>query len=591
MRLRLLSCEWYRLIRLAFRFAIGGLLMVPSWALAQTQSIPGSVEPGRIEQEFQPPPGPAPTPEVISPQIPEAVTPSEAARIRFTLRQVVVDGSTVYSHEQLKALYGDFLGRDVSLADVYGIADAITTKYRSDGYVLSRAVVPAQRIVDGEVHITVVEGFIDRVIIQGEESAALRSYANRLTRSQPLTADDLQRYLLLINDLPGTRARGILAPAPGVLGGSELTIVVESKRTDFTVALDDRGSKYIGPLQLFSEAAVNDPTGSADRLALRYVTTPVDEEEVRYFELGYGAPIGADGLKFSLSASGNLSQPGSTLQTAFLRTEASGETVTGRLSYPVVRSRAENLLVDVSFTLRNSILDQFSLPSETRLVSSYEDRIRVLRGGVNYDATDAWEGRDFVRFELSRGLPIFNSTPGGRVVGASRSGGQSQFWKATIDASRLQPLNGLTPGMGLLTALSAGGSFGQQLLASEQFGVGGAQYGRGYDPSEITGDFGGAGKAELQYSFSLDIAQERPVLQAYTFYDFGLVADANARMVNQPAGSRTLASTGLGVRISLENRFLANLELAQALTRSVSAFADSTDRRPLRAYFSLVVAF
>jgi hemolysin activation/secretion protein len=578
-------------LRLARALAAALLLVGSGVAAAQTTNIPGSVEPGRLQQQFQPPPAPAPTPEVVSPEVPEAVPPAEAARIRFTLRQIIVDGATVYQPQQLEELYAGFLDQDVSLADIYRIADIITTKYRSDGYILSRAVVPAQRISNGVVHITVVEGFINRVIIQGEDSVALQSYADQLTQSRPLTADNLQRYLLLMNDLPGVQARGVLAPATGVSGGSDLTVVVESKRMDASVSLDNHGSKFVGPIQLFSEAAVNNPTGRSDRLGARYITTPVVEEELRYLEMNYGIALGSEGMKLFVSASGTESMPGSTLQTVALRTESSGQTVTGRLSYPIIRSRAENLSADVSFTLRNSVLVQFALPSQTRLVSSYEDHVRVLRAGLNYDTTDRYEGRDFVRFELSRGLPLFDATSGGQSTGTSRPGAQAQFWKATLDASRLQSLNALQPGLGLLTAASAGGSFGQQLFASEQFGVGGTQFGRGYDPSEITGDYGASAKAELQYNFGLPIAQERPAFQAYTFYDYGLVADASARAVGQPAGPRTLTSLGLGLRASLQNRLLADLELAQPISRTVSAYSDSTNHKPLRAYFSLIATF
>lgn len=563
---------------------------MPSWALAQTPNVPGSIEPGRIQQQFQPPPGPAPTPEVVSPEIPEQVPPAEAAQIRFTLRDVIVDGATVYSPDQLKLLYADYLGHEVSLADVYRVADVITTKYRSDGYVLSRAVVPAQRISNGVVHIRVVEGFVNRVIIQGRETDAIKSYADRLTRSRPLAADDLQRYLLLINDLPGVQARAVLAPATGVLGGSDLTIIVETKRSDFTVSLDNHGSKFIGPIQLFNEAAVNDPTGLSDRLTFRYITTPVEEQELRYFELNYGVPIGSHGLKLFLSGSGNQSLPGGTLQTPFLRTESNGESGTARLSYPVIRSRAENLLVDVSFTYRNAFLDQFSLPSDTKLVSSYQDHLRVLRAGANYDAVDGGEGRDFVRVELSRGLPIMGATSGGQASGVSRVGGQAQFWKATLDASRLQPLNMVTPGLGFLTAASAGASFGQQLLASEQFGVGGAQFGRGYDPSELLGDYGAAAKAELQYTFSgAETSAATPIFQAYTFYDYGRVSDVSARGLGEPAGPRSVSSTGIGLRISIPTHVMADLQLAQPLTRAPTEFTG--ERRPLRAYFSLIATF
>jgi hemolysin activation/secretion protein len=566
-------------------------LKVQSWCFeARAQVIPGAIDPGRLQQQFQPPIGPAPTPELISPFIPEAVPPAEAEQITLTLRQIVIDGSTVFSEPQLNQIYRDFLGHDVTLADIYRIADAITTQYRADGYILSRAVVPAQRISNGEVHITVVEGFINKVIIQGKVTAIFQSYADHLAQARPLTSADLERNLLLINDLPGVQAHAVLAASDNVPGGSDLTLMVDDKGMDFIASLDNRGSKYIGPLTLFTEAAVNDPSGLSDRISLRYATSPATEAELRYFALGYELPLGSQGLKFALTVGGNLSTPGSSLQSTSLMTDANGETVTGKLSYPLTRSRAENLFADLSFTLRNSSFSQLGLPGQERLASSYKDRIRALRSGISYDMLDEWDGRDFLRLELSQGLPILNAVPDGSLSNSSRAGGRTEFTKGSLDASRQQPLSDIVPGLSLLTAASAGWSFGQKLLASEQFGVGGAQFGRGYDPSELTGDYGVAAKAELQYLIPAIMGLEGHGLQSYVFYDCGLVSNQNPASSNQPE-RRQLASAGAGFRLAVASEVSLNLELAKPLTRAVAAFANMSDAKPLRLFFGLIGTF
>ena len=113
---------------------------LPGTAAAQT--LPGSVDPGRLQQRLHPPsPPPAPEPPLGVPQLPESLPPEQAEQIRFPLRQVVVEGATAYSAAQLRPLYAGLLDRVVSLAAIYQIADAITRQYRSDGYILSRAVV------------------------------------------------------------------------------------------------------------------------------------------------------------------------------------------------------------------------------------------------------------------------------------------------------------------------------------------------------------------------------------------------------------------------------------------------------------------
>lgn len=560
-------------------------------AVAAAQGVPGSVEPGRVPGRLQAPPAPRPAPDISVPDIPGATPPATAEQIRFRLTRLVVEGASVYSEDELKPLYADALGKVVSLAVIYRIADAITAKYRSDGYVLSRAVVPAQRIDEGVVRIRVVEGFVNGIVIQGRDNPMIRAYAEGVRRSRPLSAAALERYLLLINDLPGVRARGVLTPSVGVLGGSDLTIITAYKAAEYSLDSDNRGSEYVGSLQAFAGAALNDLTGRSDRVEGRFVTTPVEPEELRYGELAYTLPIGADGLKLSLLVNANESLPGSTLNSDLLKTEASGSSAALRLSYPMLRSRGENLVVDGSFGVRQAVVDQYALPTHTRLISSYEDRIRAVRAGASYDIVDPWGGSNFVRVELSRGLPILDASEDGAAVDVSRPGGRTEFTKLTIDAFRLQDLGVIAEGLQLLVAASGGWAFGDQLLASEQFGVGGAPYGRGYDPSELTGDYGAAGKFELQYSFRIDRDPAWPGLQAYGFYDFGAVVSEDPVALNQSHGTHTLASAGFGLRSRLTDWASASLEVAKPLTRGVAADADSSDPKATRLYFGLSARF
>ncbi|MGQ9369043.1 ShlB/FhaC/HecB family hemolysin secretion/activation protein [Azospirillum sp. ST 5-10] len=559
----------------------------PPGAVSAQQRLPGSVEPGRLPERLPPRPEPPPPPAIVAPPIPESVPPAQARQITFRLQEVVVDGATVYADGELAALYADTIGKVVSLAVVYRIADTITARYRSDGYILSRAVVPAQRIADGIVHIRVVEGFVDSVTVQGKDDPTIRAYAEPIARSRPLTAGVLERALLLINDLPGVRARAVLTPAAGVLGGSDLAIITSHTPVDAALDVDNRGSEFVGRLQLFARAALNDVSGRSDRIEARIVTTPLEGNELRYLDGSYTLPVGAAGTRVSLFFSANESRPGGSLNTDVLRTETRGTAVTARVSHPLVRSRRETLTVDASFEVRNALVDQYALPSRTRLVSSYEDRIRAIRAGVSYDLTDAWNGTNLVRVELSRGLPILGASDDGADIDTSRPGGRTAFTKLTVDAFRLQELDGLADGLRLLAAASAGWAFGDQLLASEQFGVGGSPFGRGYDPSELTGDYGAAAKIELQYDFRIGAGPGWPSLQAYGFYDFGVVADEDPEALNQSDGTRSLASAGLGIRSRITDWLHANLELAKPLTRGVSANADSSDAKAARLYFGL----
>ncbi len=164
------------------------------------------VESGQIERHLQAP---------ATPQIPRngpvfkgdiRVPPGEAGELSLVLESVAVEGSTVYPAEDLASLWEGRLGRKIALAEVFGIVDAITARYRNDGYILSRAILPPQTIEDGAVKIRIVEGYIDDVRFEGEvrgDRALLDAYAAKIKGSRPLSIAHLERYLLLIDDLPG----------------------------------------------------------------------------------------------------------------------------------------------------------------------------------------------------------------------------------------------------------------------------------------------------------------------------------------------------------------------------------------------------
>ena len=144
-------------------FSAGIYISDPLWA----QTVPSAAEPQRLDKRFEQPEVPG---SVMEPEIPEAKSYKPSAdlkKIRFILKKIEVKGSTVYSHNAFKRWQKRFLDKKVSLALIYRFAEKITTKYRNDGYLLSRAIVVPQKIKDGVVKIQVIEGYIGNLKIRG----------------------------------------------------------------------------------------------------------------------------------------------------------------------------------------------------------------------------------------------------------------------------------------------------------------------------------------------------------------------------------------------------------------------------------------
>lgn len=550
-----------------------GALAAPS-ALAQTAPpvvLPPSLDPNRLEQRFERPLTPQSLPEIEMPAPEKAPPPKDAERVTLTLTELQITGNSVYDVETLSPLWRDLLNRPVTLADLYGVRDAITNKYRNAGYVLSQAIVPAQRIRNGVVRLEVVEGYVSDVVIQGEARdrlGLLRRMGEKIKASRPLRMTDMERYVLLADDLPGVAVKTVLEAAPDTPGASQLTMTLERTPFDGSLALDNRGTRSVGPMQLTGVLNVEDQLGLFERTTAQAIGAQ-QWRELRYLDLGQSVPLDAEGTTLNYGVRRSWSQPGDSVRSLELDSLTSSARV--GLSHPFLRSRAETLRGELTFTVRDSRTTALGDPLS-------EDRLRILSADVSYDVSDDWDGGNVLSLQLSKGLDILRPTRSGSA-GLTRSGGRSDFRKINLTAQRNQKL-----GDAHILVLAGEAQYSpDELLSSEEFGVGGKAYGRAFDSSEISGDSGFSVRAELQRI--LEVSQDGlDYAMIYGFGDYGAVWNYES---GSRHGRRSLASAGVGVRFGLFKQFDANLELAKPFI----AVPTSTLDRAARIFFNLSTRF
>ncbi|MBI4641722.1 MAG: ShlB/FhaC/HecB family hemolysin secretion/activation protein [Candidatus Tectomicrobia bacterium] len=569
--------SWCRICLQVIGVVVTFLSLISVNALAI--EVPGQVEtPGQIEKRFEPPVLPKST--TVQPplevDIPERLPPADAEKIKFVLEKIVVEGSTVYRENDLLPLYRQFLKKEISLADVYKIADAITIKYRNEGYILSRAFVPPQRISEGVVQLQVLEGYINEVIIDGPvrgRQKLLEAYGDKITRSRPLQAKVLERYLLLADDLPGVTAKSVLNPS-GQPGASDLIlIIVDHKTLDGNVNVDNRGTSFLGPFEASAGININSIFGLYEQTGMRVILaspTPNDIEELIYLQVTHEEQLGTEGTKFSLFGNVSRSKPGNapTFRLQELEVVGNNITLSASLSHPFIRSRGQNSSATLRFIYRNSRTDLLGSTQS-------EDRLRVVNLGLSYDFADRLRGVNLVNMEVSRGLDVLDATPPGPE--RTRAEGRNDFAKVAGQIFRLQQL---APSWSLLGTVTGQYAF-DKVLASEEFSLGGSQFGRAYDPAELTGDHGAALEVELQYGRTVGKRYFKD-FQAYIFYDVGTVWRRKTLSETRPP-MESLASAGAGARYNLTDTISGYLEVDKPLTREVTARGNSN----VRFFFSI----
>lgn len=318
-----------------------GVQMVSAAALAQVAppNIPGTVDPGRLQERFEAPKLPRAVNDPLIPDDEKKLPPEEADKIRFTLSAITLRGNTIFPEAELSNLYKEHLGREISLGVIYQISDAITAKYRNAGYVLARATTPAQRVENGIVQIVIFEGQIGKASIEGQlpgKGKLLEAYLNKITASTPLSADVLERYVLLMNDLPGVAAKAVLVPSFDTVGATDLVLQVSEDPWDAALSVDNRGTEFIGAVQFRAQGGYNNLLGLYERISAQSVVTQ-NTNELRFFDFGYAQPVGTEGTVAGISANISYSNPGASLKPFDI--EGQNRSITATLSHPWVRSR------------------------------------------------------------------------------------------------------------------------------------------------------------------------------------------------------------------------------------------------------------
>lgn len=553
-------------------FAAVAIFALATPAQATAVDVPTSADPGILSRTLQSMPrgGAAPREMLsVAPEKAEAEPAGDQQKV-FTLNGVTVEGATVFSAADFDEVTAAYIGKQTSLADLNALARALTAQYRNAGYIFSRVIVPPQKVKDGTVQLKAVEGRVTDVRLTGDyedSNGLIADFAEQIKSEGPAKDSDIERYLLLINDLPGISARALMAPSQ-TPGGGELTINVEKKTLEGSLSVDNRGTRYIGPYRGTGILAVNSLFDMHDRTTLRVITT-AESTELGFGEVTHEEQLGSEGTRLKARYSITRTRPGNTLHIYEIKGDS--DTFDLEAMHPLVRSRATNLNLLAGFT---------SLGSETAVLKSQtaQDRVRSVRVGAHYDLIDSWSGINQFETSLIKGLKIFDATKDG--FGRSRANGDHDFVRATFSATRIQDL-----GHNFSAQVSGSGQYSPKpLLASEEFSLGGSEMGRAYDAGEITGDQGMAGMVELRYGENLDDPYLQ-AYQAYTYYDTGRVW--NVDPVVGEGKTSVLSSVGIGVRFNIAYDMSGSVEVDQPLTRKVGA----DDDKGARVFFSLLKRF
>ncbi len=481
----------------------------------------------------------------------------------FTLKDVEVAGLSVYDREDFDDIIGDFLNTEVTLGSLREISNRIERRYRRDGYVATRVIIPPQAIRDGTPTLEVFEGKIIHYEINGEIGPVKKQMArllDNLLTDEPAQWSELERYLLLARDLPGISLTGTLRSAgDSAPGGVILVVDAARKAVDGFVNMQNRNAEPTGTFTVSGGAALNSNTEFAERLggvALLAVEVP---EQVTGF-LSYEQSIGNEGLIVRFTGTQGFSEPKDALADLELTTNTT--ILNLAFEYPVVRSR------DFSLWTRGGIefSDQRTSVSGQEL---FDDQVRLLFAGARGLILPPLGGVTEFDVELRQGLETWGAPK--ISVGRSRADAVSDFLLVRGSISHTQPV----PPFFEIFGSFEGQASDQPLPTIEEMSLGELTVGRGYEPGALTADRGFGMIGEVRFYPPGVEAWWLDSFQVYGFVDYGRAYDIG-NPTNNPRIFEELASGGFGVRFQVFETIFGDVYYAQPTTRGLS----TSERQP-----------
>ena len=467
---------------------------------------------------------------------------------------IVVEGLVALSPQDFADIVQDYSARTLGAGEMSALSDRIAARARERGFIFANAVISPQSLSSGVLRVSLDEGVIDEIRIEGDADPAILSQLEPLRDGRPVTLARLERHILLADDISGIRLRSPRYEREGERG----VLIVEARRDRFSgrAELANDGSQPIGPLRARIDFDANGLISPFDEIDFTYSTVPTEPGELQYLAGRYSVVVSPQGTEVSFGASYSATRPGAYLADRDIFGKSAR--VSGRLRHPLRRSRGFSIWVDGELEFRDLRQDRFGALAR-------HDRIPVARLGF-YSRALMLDGAIRGGLTLSQGLDILDATQQGDPL-ASREDASPDFtvlsgwfaWERALASS----LELALAGRGQLSSTP--------LLITEDIGLGGNSFLRGYDFSERSGDNGIMGSAELRYDWRNPLGMLRRA-ELYAFADGGVVGN-----LEDGRGSGSLASSGGGIRTDLTRNLDLDLELAFPLT---GPRYDTDDKSP-----------
>ena len=485
-------------------------------------------------------------------------TPAGAERLSVRLSGVTVENAPPGFGAEIQALEARLTGRMIPASEIFDASRELEAAIVRSGNVLTRVVLPAQTLRNGQrLRLVVVNGYVDRIDFRNVPDpvrARVAVLLDPLIGRRDLQLGEIERRLLLAGDTPGTALRSTLAPSTAQ-GATTLIVEALYKPVTGFFGGDNTFGRSLGGFDLNGGFDFNTVFGLGETIYFRGFGYPGGNDalgtgsafgtypRLRTFAGGFVLPLGTDGLTFNFEVAKSQTAPIIDDKT---RSLSDFERLSFRVRYPWLRSRTANFFTEGALDVTRDALNIFRPASDTPYSL---DRLRIVRlsglGDIRFENGGFLTGSATLSLGID-GLGA-RSVADATILPLSRMGANADFQKFDALLAYTQPL--FDP---LILNLYARGqtSFGQVMPRSEQIGFASFAELSTFDAGTLAADSGVVFRSEVAAPFAV---QPQGIPLSIAPYVFGAVGALYLEKPTAPEKQYGLAalhvaSVGIGVR-------------------------------------------
>lgn len=506
--------------------------------------------------QIERPPGATQPPPVVQTATPEQLALQARLAQRIVPRHFDVTGVHAMPFEEVSALLEPLSGKEISLGELVQQVDKITQLYRDRGYPLSFALVQNQTFANGLVVVTVVEGYIGTVRIEGDIGNAqdrLESLAEPLKAEKPLKQATLERVLNLMRTVPGVKFTPALDLPRRADGATELLLTASRQPVSLTGGVADLGTG----MQPLVNAATNSLTPLGEQVKLT-ASIPFNTDDVKYVSGEIRVPIGNDGLAVKVDGYHYDAKPkDDAIEYLGFQRRVKNDRIGIGVSYPFLLNNTRSLTGTLGVYAANS-KDRYDAKESDRWLQQ-DAQVRAANLEMRYIQVSEAATSD-VTLAVAKG---FDAAGAKKEINTNY--GYSAVPILDLDFTRYN-LNAkqtfaLPAQFGL--TLSGAAQYSSNILpSSEQVSFGSWRFAMGYPQGEQSGDKGVGVSAEVNRRFGIGWEYLSNV-QPYALIDFARTYYNNKGL--QQLNQRHLSSVALGLRFTDDKYYLFDFNVAKPI--------------------------